>query len=159
MPILELDSFCFSFKRGALLGVDIGSKTLGLAVSDAGWCIASPLFTHRRTRWKRDACVLEKVWADYAVVGLVVGWPLLMNGDVSARCHSTRHIVENMLAVRDMPCLLWDERLSTRASLNLLQDVADLSRQKRHRVIDSVAASWILQSALDALRIRCGEKS
>ncbi|TGW15331.1 Holliday junction resolvase RuvX [Candidatus Hepatobacter penaei] len=156
MPILTCDDFAASLKEGSLLGMDVGQKTFGLAISDAGWRVASPLKTHRRTRWKVDAPALLSLCDAYHVKGVVVGWPLLMNGDESRRCHSTRHTVENILALKDYPCLLWDERLSTKASLDLLKNKADLSREKRRQVIDSVAASWILQEALDALRQRTG---
>ena len=156
MPIVSADDFCERLREGVLLGVDVGSKTFGLSVCDARWCVASPLFTYQRTRWKKDSVRFLNILDEYDVKGLVVGWPLLMNGDLSDRCHSTRHVVENMLALRDLPCVLWDERLSTQASLHVLEKEADLSRQKRGRVVDAVASAWILQGAIDVLKMRRG---
>jgi putative Holliday junction resolvase len=154
MPIVSVSDFCEQLREGVLLGVDVGSKTLGLSVCDARWCVASPLLTHHRTRWKNDRLRFLDILNEYDVQGLVVGWPLLMNGEASDRCHSTRHVAENMLALRDLPCVLWDERLSTQASLRVLEKEADLSRQKRARVVDAVASAWILQGAIDAFKRR-----
>lgn len=152
MPVCSLENFSTSLAEGVLLGIDVGEKTFGLAISDANWRIASPLKTLKRSRWKKDQHTLQEVWQAYSVKGLVVGWPLLMNGDESRRCESTRHVVGNMLALKDFPCLFWDERLSTQASTLLLEKQADLSRKKRAQVVDAVAAGWILQGALEALR-------
>ena len=134
------------------MALDIGKKTLGLAFSDAGWRIASPLKTIHRKRWTDDLKYLEAFWDEYHIQGLVAGWPVLMDGAEGTQCHSTRHVLQNILKRRDLPCLLWDERLSTKAALHVLKNEADLSRQKRAQVIDSVAATWILQGALDILR-------
>ena len=158
MPIVNIDDFCNALKGGALLGIDVGAKTFGLSICDIRWYVASPLFTHQRTQWRKDGVKLLEIFDQYDIRGLVVGWPLLMNGDLSARCHSTRHVVENILSLRDMPCLLWDERLSTHASLRILRDEADLSRQKRSKAIDAVASAWFLQGALDVLKKRVSEE-
>ena len=138
--------------RGALLGLDVGSKTYGLAVSDRLWRVASPLKTLKRIVWKKDKPLLLEVIKNHKIMGLVFGWPRLMNGDESDRCTSTRHIAENMYTAFQLPCLFWDERLSTVASLGVLEKEADLSRQKRAQVIDHTAAAWMLQGALDNLR-------
>ncbi len=151
-----LDAFANTLpKKGALLGVDVGEKTFGLAESDAQRVVASPLKTLMRTKWCKDVQHLKHLVQTHHIVGFVVGWPLMMNGEEGARCHSTYHIVQNLLKEIEKPCLLWDERLSTMASQTMLEKEADLSRAKRARVVDAVAASLILGSALDALR-RCG---
>lgn len=139
--------------KGALMGVDVGEKTLGLAISDAAWRVASPLQTLRRTKkWKTDAETLQNLWQQYDVAGLVIGLPLLKDGSGGAQAHSARHVAQNMADLQNLPCLLWDERFSTQAALGVLRDRADLSRQKRHAVVDGVAAAWILQGVLEALR-------
>lgn len=138
--------------KGPLLGLDVGTKTLGLAECDALWRVASPLKTLHRTKWKADIQVLEKIVQTHDIQGFVVGWPLLMNGDEGPRCHSTLQVARNLLERIPKPCLLWDERLSTQACENVLEKKADLTRQKRAKVIDAVAAAWILGSALDAMR-------
>jgi len=139
-------------QKGPLMGLDVGAKTYGLSLSDALWCVASPYKTLRRVKWSHDAPLLKALWCENKIVGLVVGWPLMMNGQEGSRCHAVRHCVENLMQLEDLPCLLWDERLSTRASLALLEGKADLSRQKRGMVVDAVASAWILGGALEGLR-------
>jgi putative Holliday junction resolvase len=135
------------------MGIDVGEKTLGLAVSDNAWRVASPLCTLRRNKkWKTDAERLVDLWKKHAVAGLVVGLPLLKDGSGGAQAHSARHVAQNMADLQNLPCLLWDERFSTQAAVSVLRDKADLSRQKRHEVVDGVAAAWILQGVLEALR-------
>lgn len=152
MALLTLKEFSqVSFdKGGRLLGCDVGEKTIGLALSDTNRMIASPFMVIQRTQWKKDSEILLKVIMDYRIVGVVVGFPLNMNGSEGPRCQSTRQFVANCLALCDLPFCLWDERLSTVAVTRTLI-AADLSRAQRHKVVDKVAASYILQGCLDAL--------
>ncbi|HUX80311.1 MAG TPA: Holliday junction resolvase RuvX [Alphaproteobacteria bacterium] len=151
MPLLTLENFSQSTfeKGGRFLGCDVGEKTIGLALSDINKQISTPFQVINRTQWKRDSDILLKFISEYRIVGIVVGFPLNMNGSEGPRCQSTRQFVANLLSLQDLPVCLWDERLSTIAvTRTLLQ--ADLSRSKRSKVIDKVAASYILQGFLDA---------
>lgn len=131
-----------------LLGLDLGEKTIGVAVSDIFWSIASPRDTIRRKKFGVDATALEAIIDSTSAAGLVLGLPRNMDGSEGARCQSTRAFARNLLARRTIPILLWDERLSTVAAERALLD-ADASRAKRAEVIDHVAAGYILQGALD----------
>ncbi|MDR6265152.1 MULTISPECIES: Holliday junction resolvase RuvX [Rhodobacterales] len=131
-----------------LLGLDLGEKTIGVAVSDIFWSIASPRDTIRRKKFGVDATALEAIIDSTSACGLVLGLPRNMDGSEGARCQSTRAFARNLLARRTIPILLWDERLSTVAAERALLD-ADASRAKRAEVIDHVAAGYILQGALD----------
>lgn len=152
MPLLNLENFSqISFvKGGRFLGCDVGEKTIGLALSDTNHKIATPFQVIRRTQWKKDAATLLHYIQEHHIVGIVVGFPLNMNGSEGPRCQSTRQFVSNLLSLQDLPICLWDERLSTLAVTRTLVE-ADLSRAKRSKVIDKVAASYILQGFLDAL--------
>ena len=134
---------------GRLLGLDVGTKTIGLALCDAGWTIATPAELIRRGKFSVD---LEKVRAlgqAQAVKGLVVGLPLNLDGTDSPRTQSVRAFARN-LAPLGLPILLWDERWSTQAVTRTLLD-ADASRARRAELVDKMAAAYILQGALDAL--------
>ena len=131
-----------------LLGLDLGEKTIGVAVSDIFWSIASPRDTIRRKKFGVDATALEAIIDSTSAAGLVLGLPRNMDGSEGARCQSTRAFARNLLAHRPISILLWDERLSTVAAERALLD-ADASRAKRAEVIDHVAAGYILQGALD----------
>jgi len=135
---------------GALIGLDLGTKTIGLAISDPGRRIASPLLTLRRTKFKTDAAALLKQALDNAAVGLVLGLPLNMDGSEGPRAQSTRAFVRNLAALTPLPIVFWDERLSTAAVTRTLLD-ADASRKRRAAVVDKMAAAYILQGALDRL--------
>ncbi|MBB4286062.1 Holliday junction resolvase RuvX [Roseospira goensis] len=137
--------------RGALFGLDLGTKTLGIAVCDPGWHIASPLQTLTRTKFTRDAADLFALMDARAAVGLVLGWPREMDGTEGRRCQATRSFANNLLKSRDVPLLLWDERLSTSAVERMMVREFDMSRQKRAARVDAAAAAYILQGALDAL--------
>lgn len=152
-PIPDLAEFGNALPpHGALLGLDLGTKTIGLAISDAGRRIASPLLTIRRTRFKADAEALLRHMAQNAVVGLVIGLPLNMDGTEGVRCQSTRAFASNLLRLRpELAIAFWDERLSTMAVNRTLIQEADLSRAKRAAVVDRAAAAYILQGALDRL--------
>ena len=138
-----------------LLGLDVGAKTIGLAISDRGLSVASPLETLRRGKLADGVAALQKVCAARAVGGLVVGLPVNMDGSEGPRCQSVRQFLAN-LAERglDLPAAFWDERLSTAAVERLLVAEADMTRKRRRRVVDKMAAAYILQGALDALAAR-----
>jgi len=134
-----------------LLGLDVGSKTVGLALSDVTLTIATPYRTLRRTTFARDAEDLVRAIGEHGVGGLVIGLPVLMDGSEGARCQSVRQFAANLLERVDIPIAFWDERLSTAAVERMLIREADMSRRRRAQVIDKAAAAYILQGALDAL--------
>ena len=139
-------------KGTRLLGLDVGSKTVGLALSDTGWVIASPLETLRRGRFRIDAERIFALAERHGVGGLVIGLPINMDGSEGPRCQSVRQFAANLLALRDLPIVFWDERLSTQAVTRLLIEEADVSRKRRGALVDKLAAAYILQGALDSLR-------
>ena len=134
-----------------LLGMDVGEKTIGLALSDLGLMIATPRDTLRRRKFRDDAAALVAVIGEANIGALVVGLPLNMDGSEGPRSQSTRQFVRNLEAHIDLPVLLWDERLSTAAVERELIGL-DFSRARRAEVIDAHAAAYILQGALDRLR-------
>lgn len=134
---------------GRLLGLDVGTKTIGTALCDAGWSFASPAFTLARKKFGIDKAALEKLAAEQSVKGLVIGLPLNMDGSDSPRTQSTRAFARNLIDI-GLPILLWDERLSTVAVERVMIE-SDLSRAKRAERIDALAAAHILQAAIDAL--------
>ncbi len=141
-------------RHARLLGLDLGTKTIGLALSDVRGAIATPFDTVRRTKLGADAAALFAVIDKHEVGGLVVGLPVEMDGGEGPRCQSTRAFVRNLLALRDLPVAFWDERLSTAAVTRTLLD-ADASRKRRAEVVDKMAAAYILQGALDAMGRVC----
>ena len=149
MAIIELDELRVS--SGALLGVDPGTKTLGLAISDRTRLIATPLETIRREKFTLDAQYLLKLYADNEASALIVGLPVNMNGTHGPRTQSVRDFCSNLLKLQDIPIFLWDERLSTMAVTRGMLE-ADMSRKKRKENVDKLAASYILQGVLDRLR-------
>ncbi len=134
---------------GRLLGLDVGTKTIGTALCDAGWSFASPAHTIARKKFSVDKAALDAMIAKEGVKGLVIGLPLNMDGSDSPRTQSTRAFARNMVDT-GLPILLWDERLSTVAVERTMIE-ADLSRAKRAERIDALAAAHILQAAIDAL--------
>lgn len=134
----------------ALVGLDLGEKTIGLAVSDRQLAVASPLSTIRRTKFTLDAEALLKIVADREIGGIILGLPLNMDGSEGPRCQSTRAFARNLARLTDLPITFWDERLSTVAAERALLE-ADTSRKRRSEVIDHVAAGYILQGALDRI--------
>lgn len=134
---------------GRLLGLDVGTKTIGTALCDAGWSFASPAELIRRTKFTADKAVLTKLIAAQQVKGLVVGLPLNLDGTDSPRTQSTRAFARNLDDV-GLPLLLWDERWSTQA-VERQMIAEDLSRAKRAERVDKIAASYILQGAIDGL--------
>jgi len=149
MAIIELDELRVS--SGALLGVDPGTKTLGLAISDRTRLIATPLETIRREKFTLDAQYLLKLYTDNKASALIVGLPVNMNGTHGPRTQSVRDFCSNLLKLQDIPIFLWDERLSTMAVTRGMLE-ADMSRKKRKENVDKLAASYILQGVLDRLR-------
>jgi len=137
---------------GRLLGLDLGSKTIGLAISDSGLAVASPLETIRRRKFTADAEALMALIAERGVGGLVLGLPKNMDGSEGPRAQSTRQFAANLLEKIDIPIALWDERLSTAEVERVLIDQADMTRKRRGQVIDKMAAGVILQGFLDYLR-------
>ncbi len=133
-----------------LLGLDLGEKTIGMAISDSGFKIASPVGTIRRRKFTEDAAELLRLVDERDVGGLVVGLPINMDGTEGPRCQSARQFAANLSALRDLPMAFWDERLSTMA-VERAMVAADLSRKKRAKRVDTAAAAYILQGALDAL--------
>jgi len=147
----SIDSFAAALPRtGAVAGLDFGTKTIGVAVSDGLRSVASPLTTIRRTRFTEDAAALMRLAADRGLVGLVLGLPLNMDGSEGPRVQSTRAFARNLSHLTPLPIAFWDERLSTVAAERALLE-ADTSRKRRSEVIDHVAAGYILQGALDRL--------
>jgi putative Holliday junction resolvase len=134
---------------GKLLGLDVGTKTIGLALCDADWHFAGPSQTIRRTKFTQDLASLRWIVEQERAVGLVVGLPLNMDGSDSPRTQSVRAFARN-LAPLDLPLLLWDERWSTQA-VERAMIAADVSRAKRAEKVDALAAAHILQGAIDAL--------
>jgi putative pre-16S rRNA nuclease len=133
-----------------LMGLDVGTKTIGLALSDTRLVIASPLETIRRRRFRDDMARLFALIDTHGVGGLVIGLPLMLAGGDSSRTQSTRQFARNLVALRDLPVALWDERLST-AAVEREMIAADMTRKRRAEIIDRVAAAYILQGCLDFL--------
>ena len=135
-----------------LLGFDVGSKTIGLALSDATWTVASPLETLRRKKFGQDAEILLGLIDQHNVGGLVLGLPYNMDGSEGRRCQSTRQFARNLLERRDLPIAFWDERLSTAAVERMMVEEMDMTRKRRAQLVDKLAAAYILQGLLDSLR-------
>jgi putative Holliday junction resolvase len=153
MPIVAPAELPDQLARGArLLGLDLGSKTIGLAICDSGLGVASPLETLGRKKFTVDAIALEAIIDDRGIGALVLGLPVNMDGSEGPRAQSTRAFATNFLARRDIAIALWDERLSTAAVERLLIDEADMTRARRAEVVDKMAAAWILQGLLDFLK-------
>ena len=137
-------------ERGRLAGLDVGTKTIGVALCDAGWTIASPAETIQRTKFGVDAAKLRAIIQAQLVTGLVIGLPLNLDGTDSPRTQSTRAFARNLQGPFGLPILLWDERWSTQAVTRTLLD-ADASRARRAELVDKLAAAYILQGAIDAM--------
>jgi len=152
MSVIDLTALKSALQpRQCLLGLDLGSKTIGLAVSDPGFIIASPIDTIRRTKFTKDIGLLKEVITRRNIGGLVLGLPVSMDGSEGPRCQSTRQFATNVLNQMEIPIALWDERLSTSAIQRILIDEADMTRKRRAEVVDKMAAAYILQGALDMM--------
>ncbi len=136
--------------RAPLAGLDLGDKTIGVAISDGLWSAATPRETVRRKKFGVDVDRLDQIFADAGVTGIILGLPRNMNGSEGPRCQKTRAFARNLAARCDLPIGYWDERLSTVAAERAMLE-ADMSRKRRAELIDHVAASYILQGALDRL--------
>src|SRR5262249_15163295 len=133
-----------------LMGLDVGTKTIGLALSDTRLVIASPLETIRRRRFRDDMEAMFGLIERHGVGGLVIGLPLGLDGRDTSRTQSVRQFARNVVALRDMPIAFWDERLST-AAVTREMIAADMTRKRRAEIVDKVAAAYILQGYLDAI--------
>jgi putative Holliday junction resolvase len=146
----DISDFASLLRAGGKLGgLDVGTKTIGIAICDAGWHFAGPLETIRRTKFTRDLANLAIIIEREHLVGLVVGLPLNMDGSDSPRTQSVRAFARNLSSL-DLPLLLWDERWSTQAVERAMIE-ADVSRARRAEKVDALAAAHILQGAIDAL--------
>ena len=154
MPVLDLLALPDAVPPYTpLIGLDLGEKTIGVAVSDVMRSLSSPLALIHRAKFTKDAKALFDLMAPRGAVGLVLGLPLNMDGTEGVRCQSTRAFASNLLRLRpELAVAFWDERLSTMAVNRTLIYEADLSRAKRAAVVDRAAAAYILQGALDRLR-------
>jgi putative Holliday junction resolvase len=141
--------FAAAAPHGKLAGLDVGTRTIGVAICDSGWHFAGPLETIRRTKFTQDLEALRNVLDREQISGIVVGLPLSMDGSDSPRTQSVRAFARN-LAPLDLPILLWDERWSTQAVERAMIE-ADVSRARRAEKVDALAAAHILQGAIDAL--------
>jgi putative Holliday junction resolvase len=150
-PVIANDraEFAAAVPHGKLAGLDVGTRTIGVAICDSGWHFAGPLETIRRTKFTQDLAALRKILEREHIAGIVVGLPLNMDGSDSPRTQSVRAFARN-LAPLDLPILLWDERWSTQAVERAMIE-ADVSRARRAEKVDALAAAHILQGAIDAL--------
>ncbi len=149
MPIQSIDNIAAS--NGPLMGLDPGTKTLGLAISDRTRLIATPLTTIRRTKFTPDAKTLLGLYDENECTALIIGLPINMDGSAGPRVQSVKDLANNLMKIRDLPIFFWDERLSTMAVTRGMLE-ADMSRKKRAENVDKLAASYILQGVLDRLR-------
>jgi len=154
LPLLEITEFAAALPaRAAVLGLDPGEKRIGVAVSDTTRLIASSLDTISRVKFSSDSDAILKLYDARRCGGFVIGLPLNMDGSAGPSAQSARAFARNLLAKRDAPLLLWDERLSTAAVTRTLIE-GDASRRRRGEVVDKMAAAYMLQGALDAMQER-----
>ncbi len=153
MPVLDLMDLPAALPAQApVLGLDLGEKTIGVAVSDLTRTIASPLILIHRGKFTLEAEELFAIMAGRGAAGLVIGLPVNMDGTEGVRCQSNRAFARNILRLKDIPIAFWDERLSSVAVNKMLIGEADMTRAKRAEVVDRAAAGYILQGALDRLK-------
>lgn len=153
MAVLDLLDLPAATARFApVIGLDLGTKTIGVAVSDASWMIASPLDLIRKTKFTDDVKALFKLMDSRGAGAIIIGLPVNMDGTEGARCQSSRAFARNLLRIKDLPIAFWDERLSSAAVNRFLIDEADTTRARRAELVDKMAAAYILQGALDRLR-------
>lgn len=152
MPVVELSELPPQLEQGkTLAGLDLGTKTIGLAVSDRGLRLATPRPVVMRKKFTQDTEALLAAFARDTVGGIVIGLPVNMDGSEGPRAQSTRAFIRNFERLSDLPVAFWDERMSTVAAERVLIEM-DVSRKKRAGRIDSAAAAFILQGALDRLK-------
>ena len=153
MPVLDLAELPAALPPHApVVGLDLGEKTIGVAVSDATRTVASPLETIRKKKFTDDAGRLFALMESRAAAGIVIGLPVNMDGTEGPRCQSNRAFARNLLRLKDLPIAFWDERMSTMAVNRMLIDEMDMTRARRAEVVDKAAAAWILQGALERMR-------
>ena len=153
MAVLELTDLPAAVGPAApVVGLDLGEKTIGVAVSDTTRTVASPLQLIRKTKFTDDASALFALMESRGAGGLIIGLPVNMDGTEGPRCQSARAFARNILRLRDIPIAFWDERLSSAAVNRVLIDEHDVNRKRRGEVVDKLAAAWILQGALERLR-------
>ncbi len=152
MLIATAKEFAAALPAGArLLCLDVGEKTIGLALSDTRRSVATPYETIARGKFTHDMETLRRIIKEQNVGGLVIGYPVNMDGSQGPRTQSTRTFAANLGKIIDLPMLLWDERMSTLAVNRMMEDEADLSRARRAELVDKLAASYMLQGLLDSL--------
>jgi putative Holliday junction resolvase len=152
MPIYDIQDFVNYKERGRrIMGIDLGEKTIGVAISDATWTIASPVLVVRRTERSADIAAVISLASQYHALGIVVGLPINMNGTQGPQADKMREFARSLSDLSDVLVALWDERLSTAAVNRTLLD-ADMSRKRRGEVVDKLAATYILQGVLDRLK-------
>ena len=157
MPVVDLlDLPPLLARHAAVVGLDLGEKTIGVAVSDIGRSVASPLELIRKVKFTQDAAALFKLMDAREAAGVVIGLPVNMDGSEGPRCQSARAFGRNLLRLRELPIAFWDERMSSMAVNRMLIDEADMTRARRAELVDKAAAAWILQGALDRLRSALG---
>ena len=152
MSVIEEISDLSLPRLGAIMGLDLGEKTVGVAVSDTYRKVATPLETVRRKKFTLDAARILELTAERDIKAIILGLPRNMDGSEGARCQSTRAFARNLSRLTDIQISFWDERLSTVAAERALLE-ADTSRKRRAEVIDHVAAGYILQGVLDRLAV------
>ncbi len=153
MAVLDITEFAAALPRGApVVGLDLGTKTIGVAVSDASLMIASPLELIRKSQFTKDVEALFKAMATRGAAGVVIGLPVNMDGTEGPRSQSARAFGRNLLRLKDLPIAFWDERLSSVAVNRVLIEEADVTRARRADLVDKMAAAYILQGALDRMR-------
>ena len=152
MPICKYEEFLSLIKhKKRILGIDHGSKKIGVAISDESQSLATPLTTIFKKNKDHDFKMLLDIIKNYSVLGVICGWPLNMNGTKGPRCQSVYVFIKNFLSFYDIPILFKDERMSTQAVEKIFIN-NDVSRKKRYKNLDKHAACWILQSALDSFK-------
>jgi putative Holliday junction resolvase len=152
MAVVDLTELPALLPRySALMGLDLGEKTIGVAVSDVTRMVASPLELIRKTKFTAEANRLFALIDEREVGAIVIGLPVNMDGTEGTRCQSNRAFARNLLRLRDIPIAFWDERMSTMAVNRLLIEEADVTRARRAELVDKLAAAWILQGAVDRL--------
>lgn len=153
MAVVDLTELPALLPRySALMGLDLGEKTVGVAVSDVTRMIATPLELIRKSKFTVEANRLFALIDERQIGAIVIGLPVNMDGTEGTRCQSNRAFARNLLRLRDIPIAFWDERMSTMAVNRFLIEELDASRAKRAGLVDQMAAGWILQGALDRLR-------
>ncbi len=148
----NLEEFAALAPAGRLLGIDPGSHVIGVAISDDLRVIASPYQKINRSKWAKDAAMIQTILHENKVAAMIIGYPLNMDGSEGPRCQSVRQMAKNLHQQCSLPILLWDERLSTAAVTRTLIDDGDVSRARRAELVDKLAAAYMLQGALDGLK-------